>query len=310
MTSELQPLNIEQQADPTFADRVHDSITSLRTKFGRAAVVGLLTVSSTFAAFAAEEVVHPEIAYADTLSYPDASMPCEHSPYSVSGSCANYDWGPTHTEAYNDSSEISSRGYAYRNCTDYVAWKEGTLGVSVPHTLGNGGDWYSNAPSSERSSTPKAWDAAVVPATYNSQGVETSYGHVAFIESVNSVDANNPLNDNITVSEYNHDAMGNGDTRTGTASSMGFTEFVDFGLHPADGGSGGSGCTITNSNGNLVCDGSLTGVGVSAGSGQLSGNSLSINNLQRGVGYDNRQHEAEQGGGGTRQRGRAMRGGP
>ena len=44
------------------------------------------------------------------------------------------------------------------------------------------------------------------------------------------------------------------------------------------GGSGaGNGCTITNLNGNLACSGSLTGVGVSAGAGALSGNSLNIN---------------------------------
>lgn len=34
------------------------------------------------------------------------------------------------------------------------------------------------------------------------------------------------------MSEYNHDEAGHGDTRTGTAASMGFTEFVDFGVHP------------------------------------------------------------------------------
>jgi surface antigen len=160
---------------------------------------------------------------ASTLAYPNSDMPCEHYPYGTSGTCSHYDWGLTHTEAYNDPSELSSRGYAYRNCTDYVAWKESTVGITVPHTLGNGGQWYTNAPPSEQSTSPKAWDAAVVPG---------NPGHVAVVESVNSIDASSPLNDNITISEYNYAGTGEGDTRTGTAASMGFTEFVDFGVHP------------------------------------------------------------------------------
>ena len=172
------------------------------------------------------------IAYSD-LGYPDASMPCEHSPYNVAGACANYDWGPTHTATYNDPSEYSSRGYAYRNCTDYVAWKLGALGASVPHNLGNGGDWYNHAQESQKATTPKAGDAAVKPTSSSD-----AYGHVAYVESVND-------DGTITVSEYNHDVKGDGDTRTGTASSMGFTEFVDFGVHPS-GTSGGSSSGYTD----------------------------------------------------------------
>jgi surface antigen len=117
-------------------------------------------------------------------------------------------------------------GYEYRNCTDYTQWQESQspISVAVPTNWGNGGQWYGNAPTSEQSTTPKAWDAAVVPG---------NPGHVAFVQSVNSVDPNNAGNDNITVTEYNHDAQGHGDTRTGTASSMGFTEYVDFGVHPS-----------------------------------------------------------------------------
>ena len=37
----------------------------------------------------------------------------------------------------------------------------------------------------------------------------------------------------ITVSEYNHDAVGGGDTRRGMPASLGFTKFVDFGIHPS-----------------------------------------------------------------------------
>ena len=150
--------------------------------------------------------------------------PCEFG--SAGGtSCSNpnnpsdeYDWGVY----VNGVFQPYRNGYEYRNCTDYVQWKESTIGVSVPSNWGNGGSWYNSAPAGDRSTTPKAWDAAVEPG---------DPGHVAFVESVNS-------GGTITVSEYNHNMDGTGDTRTGTASSMGFTEFVDFGVHPSGGGSG------------------------------------------------------------------------
>ncbi len=168
-------------------------------------------------------------AMANTLNYPwptDTQAPCKFG--SAGGSsCTNpsnpsdkYDWGIYDT---NHVFHPYRSGYEYRNCTDYVQWKESTIGVTVPSNWGNGGQWYDNAPASERSTTPKAWDAAVVPG---------NPGHVAFVESVNS-------DGTITVSEYNHNQDGTGDTRIGTSALMGFTEFIDFGVHPA-GNEGGS----------------------------------------------------------------------
>jgi surface antigen len=160
-------------------------------------------------------------AHADTLGYTWFNAPCE---FGTAGGahCANpanpkndlYDWGEI-----NSAGKFTPHrnGYEYRNCTDYVQWRESQVGVSIPSNLGNGGQWYSNAPASERSLTPKPWDAAVVPG---------NPGHVAFVESVN-------VDGTITVSEYNHDTQGDGDTRTGKAAAMGFTEFLDFGKHPA-----------------------------------------------------------------------------
>jgi len=210
---------IEQQTDPSLAERFRDTAMNLRGMLGKVAVVGVLAAGAIAA--------NPSVASADTLGYPWASAPCEFAP-SGGASCTNpsnpydlYDWGETISGVFHPYRE--SGGYEYRNCTDYVAWKLESLGVaaSTVNGLGNGGQWYSNAPSGERSSTPLPWDAAVVPG---------NPGHVAFVESVNT-------DGTITVSEYNHDTHGDGDTRTATASSMGFTEFVDFGVHP----SGGSG---------------------------------------------------------------------
>ncbi len=240
------------KATANLRDRLLGATAGLRTNLSRIAATCLLTSAGGLVAFAAQEVASPAAAYADTLGYPwptDTEAPCQ---FGAAGgtSCQNtdplkswdkYDWG-----VYVDGVFHPYRdGYEYRNCTDYVQWKEGQEGATVPHGLGNGGQWYDNVPVSERSTTPKAWDAAVVPG---------NPGHVAFVESVNSVDPNNPGNDNITVSEYNHDTQGHGDTRTGKASDMGFTEYVDFGKHPTSSG-GTHSNTVTKLQKNIASDG-------------------------------------------------------
>lgn len=218
-----------EQATSAFLQRVGGSMLELRTKLSRIGAVGLLSAGGIVAA-GAEQIAFPEAASAsiayNNLGYPWYNAPCEFG--SAGGSsCTNpnnaydsYDWGEYVKTVFHPYRS----GYEYRNCTDYVQWREAQVGVTVPGTWGNGGQWYDNAPQSERSSTPAAWDAAVEPG---------NPGHVAFVESVNS-------GGTITVSEYNEDGKGDGDTRTGTAASMGFTEFVDFGVHPSGSGGGGS----------------------------------------------------------------------
>jgi len=175
------------------------------------------------------------VASADSLNYPwptDTEAPCKFAPAGGS-SCTNpndsndkYDWGVNSGGTFHPY----RNGYEYRNCTDYVQWQESQspINVSVPTNWGNGGQWYDNAPSNEQTTTPKAWDAAVVPG---------SVGHVAFVQSVNT-------DGTITVTEYNQQGQGHGGTRTGSASSMGFTKFVDFGVHPS--GNGGNGGATTS----------------------------------------------------------------
>ena len=151
---------------------------------------------------------------------------------------ANYDWGystcPSNDTncmlfyGYNNGikyGEADPWGYYLRNCTSFVAWKLTSQGVSAcaVEGLGNGGDWYNNAPSSERSLSPKAGDAAVQLGTSSHPD-----GHVAYVDSVSG--------SNITVEEYNYAGDGTWDTRTGTPSALGFSEYVNFGLNI--GGSG------------------------------------------------------------------------
>jgi surface antigen len=217
MQHEQYDQDINSSSDsPRVLERINDTVDGLRGTIRRYVLIGLFAAAALGGA-TVEDAANPSTAHADTLSYPNYDMPCEHYPYNTAGACANYDWGPIHTETYNDPSENSSRGYAYRNCTDFVAWKIDSLGGDVPHTLGNGGQWYGNAPASERSLTPAAGDAAVEPG---------NPGHVAFIDSVNA-------DGTITVEEYNEHEDGTGDTRTGYPASMGFTRFVDFGVTPS-----------------------------------------------------------------------------
>ena len=226
MTSELMPPNFVEQSQAAESSGLHSAFTGLRTRLGRVAAAGLL-VGCTLADMASEDVASPPPAYADTLTYPWSDAAYVD---------ANYDWGysacpstdPNCTAPFSgykngiSYGESDPWGYYLRNCTSYVAFKLSTLGINSTlfRGLGNGGDWYNKALASERTSKPAAWDAAVEPATSSNP-----FGHVAFVESVNS-------DGTITVSEYNHDRMGNGDVRTGTPASMGFTEFVDFGVHP------------------------------------------------------------------------------
>jgi surface antigen len=151
-------------------------------------------------------------------------MPCEHYPYRRTGHCKNWDWGPKHTTNPDDETAQSVRGYAYRNCTDFVAWKLQKLGVPELkwRGLGNGGEWAQNAYKNGLpvSSTPKAGTAAVAP----------SHDHVAFVKAVHH-------DGTITVEEYNHDEMGDGDTWTGRPSQRGFTLYVKFGVHLLHGSS-------------------------------------------------------------------------
>ena len=153
---------------------------------------------------------------ASTGGYPYASMPCEHSPYAVSGGanyCANYDWGPKHTQAYDDPSEISPYGYAYRNCTDFVAWQLASLGVpaSAYKGHGNGAGWASVS-GLTTNTTPAVGAVAV--------STSGTFGHVAFIAGVSGSE--------ITIDEYNYGENGTYDVRTGTLADLGFNKVTHF----------------------------------------------------------------------------------
>ncbi len=166
---------------------------------------------------------------AETFGYPHSGVPCIHSPYKTSGSgywCKNYDWG---TKRNKTSSTNTSRGYGYRNCTDYVAWKLQSLYVPSGKWmgLGHGGQWWEFASGKgvTVNGSPSVGSAAVKPATYKKKDgkkVIASYGHVAYVRAVDA-------QGRITVEEYNAKQDGTGGTRgPAKPSELGFTKFVHF----------------------------------------------------------------------------------
>jgi surface antigen len=105
----------------------------------------------------------------------------------VSGSCTNYDWGywrpgPPSWFDYGYGHTLNVRDFAYRNCTDYAAWRVGSLtwnSFRFPSRLGNAKDWatyYANA-GFTRSTTPRIGDIAV--------WTSGRYGHVGVVVTVN-----------------------------------------------------------------------------------------------------------------------------
>lgn len=77
--------------------------------------------------------------------------------------------------------------YAPGNCTWYVFNRFAQLGKSIHPTMGNANQWvhnYSQTPGATLESAPKKGDAVIF--TNGVAGSSTQYGHVAYVEHVNS----------------------------------------------------------------------------------------------------------------------------
>jgi surface antigen len=133
-------------------------------------------------------------AYAATGNYPDADATDCSSEY------GQYSWCKP-----NDD-EISPRGYAYRNCTDWVAWRiPDLIGKTIPWGLGNAKNWDTAISSNIATvdNTPEAGDVAVWDSG--------AYGHVEVVESVNT-------NGTVNTSGYNKKGTGNYGTQSGVTA--------------------------------------------------------------------------------------------
>lgn len=148
-------------------------------------------------------------ARADTGGYPQATMPCEWFPQATSGPagtewCNDFDWGPAAStllagqETIDEPTTISPRGFGYRNCTDYVAFKLG-FDASVVH--GNGAQWKAQLPPEDVTSYPTVGAVA-----WWGTEVDQGFGHVAVVLSVRE-------NGSALIGEYNAHLDGTYDTR-------------------------------------------------------------------------------------------------
>jgi hypothetical protein len=166
----------------------------------------------------------PVPARADTGGYPDADMPCEWFPQATSGPagtpwCADFDWGPVPStifagqESIQEETTISPRGFGYRNCTDYVAYK---LGITASVVHGNAAQWRGELPPSEVTGYPTVGAVA-----WWGPEVDQGLGHVAVVLAVQA-------GGEALIGEYNAHLDGTYDTRLVRAST------VDAFLHIRD----------------------------------------------------------------------------
>lgn len=120
----------------------------------------------------------------------------------VEGWCGTFEWG--YNGSYNN---WATGGYAFRNCTDWVAWRTG-----APGGLGNAKNWDDRAPSFGLGvgSEPRPGAAAVSNTGF--------YGHVMYVEAVNS-------DGTITVSDYNRAGTGKYDINRVSPRGLVFVYF-------------------------------------------------------------------------------------
>lgn len=119
-----------------------------------------------------------------------------------------------------DVTGYPGNNYALNNCTWYVYNREYQIGNHIPSNLGNGGQWGQTAKAAgyATSSTPKVGDmASFSPGT---AGSSTLYGHVAFVEYVNS-------DGSYLVSEMNVVDPGSGKISYRTISGTDGVTFID-----------------------------------------------------------------------------------
>jgi hypothetical protein len=133
--------------------------------------------------------------------YPDDGARCKWTGLR-DGLCRNYDWGYLQGGTWR---LFSARLFAYRNCTDFVAWFMGLTWSSFgfPRNVGDAKDWkqYAGHAGLQVTASPSVGDIAWWGGT-----PQNRFGHVAIVSAV----ATNGL---VTIAEYNGDGRGNYDLR-------------------------------------------------------------------------------------------------
>ncbi len=169
-------------APEQYGGESHHYFSRLRQLAVRIGLAATMLIGSGVAT--TEMIVHSDpVAAAESGGYPDLdAVDCSNN-YGIYSWCKN-------------GSDISPRGYGYRNCTDWAAWKvEGLIGRKI-QGLGNANTWDDRAPNMKFTvvhTNPEPGDVAV----WNSG----TYGHVAFVESVNK-------DGSVNISQYNKSGQG------------------------------------------------------------------------------------------------------
>ncbi len=137
--------------------------------------------------------------------YPNDDAKCMHSGQ-IEGACDNYDWG--YLQGNGTWKLNSSRGFGYRNCTDFAAFKAGVSWSSFGFPAGKGSakDWkdYATRAGFVVNDTAAVGDIAWWPANSSGFGL---FGHVAIVTMVNT-------DSSVDIEEYNGNGMGLYGTRT------------------------------------------------------------------------------------------------
>lgn len=200
-------------------------VGAIATRIGLATAIAISAGAVSGAALEMTDL-SPSAAYAEGSTYPDAdATDCSYR-------YGQYSW-------CKNGSDISSRGFGYRNRTDWAAFRAKQLtGILVPYgaAMGNAKDWDDHAPAYGFTvdNTPEAGDIAVWDAG--------AYGHVAIVESVGS-------NGKPIVSQYNRAGDGNYSTEARSAD-----HYIDLnGSAPVSPGSGGG--PAPNSGVQMIMDG-------------------------------------------------------
>lgn len=167
-------------------------IEKIKRTFGRLTLtLGLITSGL---------IVDAKEASAETGGYPDYDKPCISAGENYGKTegigywCVGYNWGELTTKETD-----SSRGYGYRNCTDWAAFRIPQLtGKKVPMGLGSAITWNDKAPAGTVDTTPEPGDIA--------QSEYGTFGHVGVVETVNRNNDGQIVS--IEVSEYNKSSNG------------------------------------------------------------------------------------------------------
>jgi CHAP domain len=195
------PLYPEATIEGAEISRFQQALATVKMGLGRAALaLGLVAGASLGTSVG--EVANAPTAYADTGGYPDADAVDCSKTFGVYSWCKG-----------NPAKWLSGRGYGYRNCTDWAAFRAPQLvDVDVPNNLGNAKDWNDNAPKNwSIDGTPEPGDIA--------ESEAGTYGHVGVVEGVDK-DSQGHITA-IQVSQYNAAGAGEYSKQTFTPDGSG-----------------------------------------------------------------------------------------